>query len=779
MLKASNNVSFEPEWKKARQTVVALLNQQNVDKRQWHELFEIIHRICSWVENGGELVRKELEAEVHSYVLAAEKRIRHHEEENAILRAYIAEWVMFFVQTEYLPKPFAFSYIRSDQHASGCVSASAAIRQAQNATALVTAKMLADWNATIFQNVKDKLQNASMRLVEAERNGEAFDPHLVIGVRQSYVSLNLDSDDPLAVYRSNFERAYIDATEKYYKSRAAEVLEMNGVQNYMIYADAKLGEEEARGRRYLESTTDSLGRLLERCVSVLVCQFQDQLLGECPSLISTNQTEKLRMLYRLINRTPHGIPRILEYLDQYIRTEALNDMRANASTITTDPEKYVEQLLSMFRRFSELVATAFYDDPRFLTARDKAFQDVVNDTCVFKMEISSSKGRQGGRIQAESRCPELLANYCDLLLRKTALSKRLSSEEIDNRLNDILLVLKYVANKDVFMRFHKAHLARRLILEMSADQEKEEQMVARMRDAGMPADFVSKLFRMLQDIEINKDLNAAFKKAIGSNNNCMAESISIKVLNAGAWSRGGERIHVQMPRELEEFIPEVDEFYRKQHSGRKLQWLHHWSHGTIVFGNAMGKFDLDVTTLQMSVLFCWNDRPHERISYEGLRVATQLPTAELTRTLFSLVAFPKMRHQVLLTDCASCNPRDFNDSTLFWINQQFAVVKNGKEQNRGRVNLIGRLQLSTEANHQAEHDDIVALRVFRVQEAIVKVMKVRKRCLSAQLQTELIELLKHMFLPSRKLIKEQVEWLIENKFIARDSSDLNTFVYVM
>lgn len=35
----------------------------------------------------------------------------------------------------------------------------------------------------------------------------------------------------------------------------------------------------------------------------------------------------------------------------------------------------------------------------------------------------------------------------------------------------------------------------------------------------MPADCVNKLFRMLQDIEVNKDLNLIFKKSIGSNNN--------------------------------------------------------------------------------------------------------------------------------------------------------------------------------------------------------------------------------------------------------------------
>lgn len=98
----------------------------------------------------------------------------------------------------------------------------------------------------------------------------------------------------------------------------------------------------------------------------------------------------------------------------------------------------------------------------------------------------------------ESRCPELLANYCDVLLRKSNISKKLSSEEIDDKLNNVvrfvtvnivkwknfqLLVLKYVQNKDIFMRYHKTHLSRRLILEMSADQEKEENLVNRFRVA--------------------------------------------------------------------------------------------------------------------------------------------------------------------------------------------------------------------------------------------------------------------------------------------------------
>ena len=38
----------------------------------------------------------------------------------------------------------------------------------------------------------------------------------------------------------------------------------------------------------------------------------------------------------------------------------------------------------------------------------------------------------------ESKCPELLANYCDLLLRKTPLSKKLTSEEIDAKLKGVV-----------------------------------------------------------------------------------------------------------------------------------------------------------------------------------------------------------------------------------------------------------------------------------------------------------------------------------------------------
>ena len=43
------------------------------------------------------------------------------------------------------------------------------------------------------------------------------------------------------------------------------------------------------------------------------------------------------------------------------------------------------------------------------------------------------------KTQPESKCPELLANYCDMLLRKTPLSKKMSPEEVERKLRDVVI----------------------------------------------------------------------------------------------------------------------------------------------------------------------------------------------------------------------------------------------------------------------------------------------------------------------------------------------------
>ena len=460
--------------------------------------------------------------DILDFIKQAQERVLSHQEDQALLKAYIAEWRKFFTQCSYLPMPFGqletalqgkttTSVQKAGQAGGGGTKAG------QPAEDSVVRKLMLDsWNQSIFSNIKERLQSSAMKLVHNERNGEAFDSLLVIGVRESYVNLCSNAEDKLQIYRENFERAYIEATEQFYAVKAPEQLEASngGVQAYMRYADAKLREEELRAKKYLESCSGSVQNLVDSCVAVLVTAHKETILAECPRMIRGNETEKLQLMFKLMDRVPdEGIKPMLADLEAHIYQNGIADMVESAEVITQDSEKYVERLLLLFRRFSLLVAEAFRDNPRFLTSRDKAYKRVVNDTSVFRLELPGRNPGNpvyGGKSTVpESKCPELLANYCDMLLRRTTMSKKLTSDEVETKLKEVLLVLKYVQNKDVFMRYAKAHLTRRLILDTSADSEKEENMVEWLREVGMPADFINKLARMFQDIKVSISATSA------------------------------------------------------------------------------------------------------------------------------------------------------------------------------------------------------------------------------------------------------------------------------
>ena len=203
-------------------------------------------------------------------------------EDQALLKAYIAEWRKFFTQCGYLPMPFG----QLETALQGKTTTS--VQKGRPAEDSVVRKLMLDsWNLSIFSNIKERLQSSAMKLVHNERNGEAFDSQLVIGVRESYVNLCSNTEDKLQIYRENFERAYIEATEQFYAFKAPEQLEMNGVQNYMRYAESKLREEEVRAQKYLESCggSTSVQNLVDSCVSVLVTAHKETILSECAGMI--------------------------------------------------------------------------------------------------------------------------------------------------------------------------------------------------------------------------------------------------------------------------------------------------------------------------------------------------------------------------------------------------------------------------------------------------------------------------------------------------------------
>jgi cullin 1 len=71
-----------------------------------------------------------------------------------------------------------------------------------------------------------------------------------------------------------------------------------------------------------------------------------------------------------------------------------------------DPKLYVQTILDVHKKYDVLVLSAFHNDKGFVAALDKACGKFINNNAVTKLSNSSSKS------------PELLARYCDTLLRK-------------------------------------------------------------------------------------------------------------------------------------------------------------------------------------------------------------------------------------------------------------------------------------------------------------------------------------------------------------------------
>ena len=58
--------------------------------------------------------------------------------------------------------------------------------------------------------------------------------------------------------------------------------------------------------------------------------------------------------------------------------------------------------------------------------------------------------------KVQSKSPELLARYCDSLLKKS--QKGISENEIDDKLQYSITVFKYLDDKDVFQKFYARNL---------------------------------------------------------------------------------------------------------------------------------------------------------------------------------------------------------------------------------------------------------------------------------------------------------------------------------
>ncbi|XP_031636613.1 cullin-1-like [Contarinia nasturtii] len=603
---------------------------------------------------------------------------------------------------------------------------------------------LVTWREYFFKYLNKQVSNAVHKLIERERNGETIDSHLISGVISCYVELVMDETYPfahnLSVYKESFEDIFLKNTEQFYSDKSAEFLRQTSVTEYLRRVGKLFNEESKRAQVRLHNNT--LGSLTEIFERVFIEKHLDIMRTEFRKLLESNENIELSGMYTSICKLNSTFASILE---EHVHKEGVKVIEQCGDAAINDPKVYVQTILDVHKKYNALVSESFKNDYAFVTALELACSKFINRNAVTTTSKNTSKSS------------ELLAKYCDLVLKKS--NKNLEEAELEHALNQVIGIFKYIEDKDVFQNFYSKMLAKRLVNYTSSSDDAEASMISKLKQA-YGYEYTRKLERMFQDIGISKDLNDKFKARTKSSDVPSEVDFSIQVLSSGSWPFS-QSFDFPLPPELERSVQNFNNFYADVHSGRKLVWLYNMCKGEIVTNCFTNRYTLQASACQMAVLLQFNEQTS--ITVQQLGENTGIAQEKLLKIL---QIFLKTKLFTCSDDESSLN----GESVI----ELFLAFENKKS----RININIPLKIELKIEDEATHKHIEEDRTLLIQAAIVRIMKMRKILDHQRLVSEVLTQLSTRFMPKVPVIKKCIDILIDKEYIERQETDKHSYKYL-
>lgn len=170
------------------------------------------------------------------------------------------------------------------------------------------------------------------------------------------------------------------------------------------------------------------------------------------------------------------------------KSAAISKEEREATNSTTLAIKWVDEVLALKEKYDRIWKVSFDEDKGMNTALSRAFSNFINDF---------------------PRSPEYMSLFIDENLKKGLKGK--TEEEVDQVLDKAITLFRYIADKDIFERYYKRHLSRRLLMGRSISHDVEKQMIGKLKlEVGVA--FTSRMEGMFKDMNISEDLTSEFKK---------------------------------------------------------------------------------------------------------------------------------------------------------------------------------------------------------------------------------------------------------------------------
>ncbi|XP_022902234.1 cullin-3 isoform X2 [Onthophagus taurus] len=616
--------------------------------------------------------------------------------------------------------------------------------------------------------IRDHLQDTLLDMVMRERRGEKVDRISIKNACQMLMILGIDGR---SVYAEDFERPFLEQSAEFYKVESQKFLAENSASVYIKKVEARINEESERAKHYLDESTEPriVGVVEQELIEKHMKTIVEMENSGVVHMLKNQKTEDLACMYKLFGRVGDGLKTMADCVSHYLREEGKALVQEEEHQSSTNAITFVQSLLDLKDRFDHFLINSFSNDKIFKQMIASDFEHFLN---------------------LNPKSPEYLSLFIDDKLKKGV--KGMSEHDIEVVLDKSMVLFRFLQEKDVFERYYKQHLAKRLLLNKSVSDDWEKNMISKLKtECG--CQFTSKLEGMFKDMTVSNTIMDEFKEHVAKNEtNLGGVDLFMRVLTTGFWPTQSATPKCHIPAVPLAAFECFRRFYLAKHSGRQLTLqpqlgnadLNAVFYGpkkeesdkegacssstTSVVSNRSGprKHIIQVSTYQMVVLMLFNN--HEKLSYEEIQNETDIPERDLIRALQSL-AMGKPTQRILIK-----NPKtkDIEPSHEFFVNDSFT-----SKLHRVKIQTVA-AKGESEPERRETRNKVDEDRKHEIEAAIVRIMKSRKRMAHNLLVTEVTEQLKSRFLPSPVIIKKRIEGLIEREYLARTPEDRKVYTYV-
>uniref|UniRef100_A0A0K8ST50 Cullin family profile domain-containing protein n=1 Tax=Lygus hesperus TaxID=30085 RepID=A0A0K8ST50_LYGHE len=370
--------------------------------------------------------------------------------------------------------------------------------------------------------IREHLRDTLLGLVMRERKGEVVDRMCIKNASQMLMVLGINSR---SVYEEDFERPFLFQSADFYKMESQKFLAENSASVYIKKVEARINEEAERAKCYLDESTENY--IVEVVETELIKKHMKTIVEMENSgvvhMLMHQKTDDLACMYKLFSRVADGLKTMSECVSMYLREQG--KALVEEQEPSTNAISFVQNLLDLKDRLDHFLHNSFKND--------KLFKHMIAADFEYFLNLNP-------------KSPEYLSLFIDDKLKKGV--KGMSEQEIETVLDKTMVLFRFLQEKDVFERYYKNHLAKRLLLNKSVSDDSEKNMISKLKtECG--CQFTSKLEGMFKDMTVSNTIMEEFKTHIITETeaNLHGVDLSVRVLTTGFWPTNNATPNCNIP----------------------------------------------------------------------------------------------------------------------------------------------------------------------------------------------------------------------------------------